>query len=135
LPVPEPLASLRLTQRYPAAPGEVWSALTDAARLGRWLGRVTSGRIAAGERLELDVAGTSVAVVVRTLEPERRLELGWALAGEEPSIVRFELSPEDKGTLLVVDHTRLDERRCMRYGAYWRRGLDLLDTVAGVVSR
>ena len=123
----EPRASVRFTRRYAAAPAEVWSALTEPDRLARWLGRVRAGRLAAGEQLELQLGGTTVPVRVQAVEPERLLELDWRPAGEDASIVRFELAPSGEGTMLVLDHSRLDERRCMRYGARWTRAVHRLD--------
>jgi uncharacterized protein YndB with AHSA1/START domain len=60
------------------------------------------------------------------IEPHRVLELEWRPDGERPSVVRFDLSAVEGGTRLVLDHTRLDERTCMRYGAAWTQAFDRL---------
>jgi hypothetical protein len=51
------------------------------------------------------------------------LELDWRIEREEPSIVRFELAADGDGTLLVLDHRRIDERFGMLYIARWERAI------------
>ena len=128
-----PQASLRLTRRYAARPAEVWAALTDPERLGRWLGPVRSGSFDVGEELELQVGGRTVPATVRVLDSERRLELDWRPPDEDASLVRIELSPHGDGTMLVLDHSRLEEPACMRWGALWTRSAGRLDELLEVV--
>jgi hypothetical protein len=93
-------SALRFTRRYTASIDEVWAALTEPESTARWLGSPTDG-------------------VARTVEPGRVLELDWARPGEAESLVRFELSAEGSGTLLILEHTRLDADVCMRYMTFW----------------
>jgi uncharacterized protein YndB with AHSA1/START domain len=95
----------RFTRRYDASMDEVWHALTDAESLARWLAPPPGVR------------------VVRT-EPERMLELDWSPPGEPPSVVRIELRAEGEGTLLVLNHSRIDAALGMRYMRDWARALD-----------
>jgi uncharacterized protein YndB with AHSA1/START domain len=99
---------VRLTRRYAASPQEVWAALTDPESLVRWLGRPIPGE-------------------ARVVEHERRLELDWRPEGEPPSLVRLDLTPVGGGTQLVLDHSRLDEPTCMRYGGAWTRAVARLE--------
>ena len=97
---------MRLTRRYAESPADVWRALTEPASLARWLAP------------RFDVGRTEI-------EPGRLLELEWRPPGEEPSLVRFELAPDgDDGTLLVLEHVRIDERLGMRYTARWLGSLE-----------
>ena len=98
---------LRLTRRYVAAPAEVWRALTAPESIARWL-------------------APPPGVEMRTIEPERVLELDWRPAGEQPSLVRVELSPDGNGTKLVFDHSRIEAALGMRYMAQWTRRLGLV---------
>jgi uncharacterized protein YndB with AHSA1/START domain len=98
-------ASVRLTRRYAASPEEVWAAITEPESVARWLARPIPGE-------------------ARVIEPQRVLELDWRPDGEPPSVVRFDLSAVKGGTRLVLEHSRLDEQTCMRYGAAWTRALD-----------
>ncbi len=92
--------SVRLTRRYADAPKEVWRALTEEEALARWL-------------------APGFAVERTELEPGRLLELDWRPPGERPSLVRIELTPDAKGTILVLEHSRIEERLGMRYTARW----------------
>src|SRR3954470_8240455 len=97
--------SVRFTRRYAEAPAEVWLALTEPESVGRWL------------RPGFDVPQTEV-------EPGRVLELDWRPPGEEPLVVRIELAPDGAGTILVLDHARVDARIGMRAMAFWVGALD-----------
>ena len=92
--------SVRLTRRYSEAPADVWRALTEPESLARWL------------RPGFDVPQLE-------LEPGRVLELDWGPPGEEPSRVRIELTADGTGTLLVLDHARIDAARGMGAIGFW----------------
>ena len=64
---------------------------------------------------------------VRAVEPFRLLELDWVESDGPPSILRFELSSDDGGTMLVLDHRRIDDRIGMRYMTRWGNHLKRLD--------
>jgi uncharacterized protein YndB with AHSA1/START domain len=91
--------AVRLTRRYAEAPAEVWRALTEPESLARWL------------RPGFDVP--------QLVDPGRVLELEWCPPGEEPSRVRVELTPEGNGTLLVLDHARIEAERGMGAIGFW----------------
>ncbi|MDP9190042.1 MAG: SRPBCC domain-containing protein [Actinomycetota bacterium] len=92
----------------PAAPDEVWEALTDGERLEQWL----------AEEVELDpVEGGTLATrdgerertgTVETVVERKRLAFTWAEpGGQDPSRVELELEPVPGGTRLLVTETRL----------------------------
>jgi uncharacterized protein YndB with AHSA1/START domain len=122
---------VRLTRYYSAAPDEVWAALTDRDSLARWLAPPGDVDLRRGGSFELQLKeGETMNGRVRSVEPSRLLELDWRAAGEDPSIVRFELSADGGGgTVLVLDHRRIDASVGMRYTARWERHLDRLDAV------
>jgi len=123
---------LRLTRRYAATPAEVWAALTDPDSIARWLAETVEARpdLVPGGAFELLMPGDArVAAGVRAVVPERVLELDWAYADEDPSVVRFELAPEGDGTLLTLDHRRIDERIGMTYISRWTAALARFATV------
>ena len=92
--------SLRLTRRYAEPPAEVWRALTEPDSLERWL-------------------RPGFPVPQREVEPQRVLELDWRPPGEEPSVVRIELSPAGGGTKLVLDHARIEATSGMQAMRFW----------------
>ena len=63
---------------------------------------------------------------VRASRPNRLLELLWE-SGGEASVVRFELTEDEHGTVLVLDHSLIDEAVGMAYLQRWTNSLDRLD--------
>src|SRR4051812_12348446 len=119
---------LRLTRRYEATPGEVWRVLTEPASIARWLAAPVDVELVPGGAFELALAnGSRIDGRVREVVPEQLLELDWRHAGEERSVVRFELRTEDGGTVLVLDHGRIEAPLGMAYISRWSRMLDRLD--------
>jgi uncharacterized protein YndB with AHSA1/START domain len=120
---------VRLTRRYDAAPSEVWDALTDHESLGRWLASVVDVQLVTGGAfvLALPGGGGRIDARVREVQAERVLELDWSHAEEARSVVRFELEPDGDGTLLVLDHRRIDEPVGMAYISRWTRAFAQLD--------
>lgn len=123
---------VRYTRYYRAAPDEVWAAVTEPESLARWLAPTGELELRRGGRFQLELDGGTMKGRVRTVEPYRLLELDWVESDGPPSILRFELSSDDGGTMLVLDHRRIDARIGMRYMTRWEVHLGRLD---GVVER
>jgi uncharacterized protein YndB with AHSA1/START domain len=118
---------LRLTRRFKASRGEVWAALTEPQSLKRWLADVIELELTPGGNVALELPGDGrIAASVREVEPPLVLELAWSFAGEEPSIVRFELTQDGDDTVLVLDHRLIDERFGMAYSSRWTSALQRL---------
>jgi uncharacterized protein YndB with AHSA1/START domain len=116
--------SIRLKRHYAASPKEVWEALTDPESIRRWLDPSCELSLHAGGTLEL--AGGRISGSVRAVEPERLLELDWDTDGDR-SVVRFELTTDGSGTVLVLDHERIDERIGMAYMQRWKDAINRFD--------
>ena len=88
---------------FPAAPDEVWEALTDPDRLEEWFAtEVELDPVPGGEGIFRWGDGEERRAVVREAEPEERLVLDWDDGGE----VVLELEEVDGGTRLrVVEST------------------------------
>jgi uncharacterized protein YndB with AHSA1/START domain len=129
--VADRLCTLRLTRRYDASPADVWRALTGRESLTRWLGEPNALELWKGGTVGVSLPNGSRATGrIRELQAGRLLELDWRLDGEEPSIVRWELASESGGTVLVVEHSRIDERLGMSYVARWTSALARLPELA-----
>ena len=115
---------LRVTRRYDATPAEVWAALTEPESIGRWLASPLDIELAPGGAFALT---NGVDASVRALEPERVLELDWRHGDEQRSVVRFELRVEDGGTVLVLEHERIEAPLGMAYISRWSAALGRLD--------
>jgi uncharacterized protein YndB with AHSA1/START domain len=93
---------------------EVWAALTDPTQVAAWFMAKVHREDAPGGRIEMDFEN-GVRATGRVLEwrPPRVYEYEWNLAPEpthpqgEASIVRWELTPSEGGTLLVLTHQKL----------------------------
>ena len=103
----------------PAEREEVWSALTDPARLEEWF----------ANEVELDARpggagvfrwdnGEERRAVVERVEPEERLEL----ALEDDGTVAFTLEDDPDGTRLTVVESAPEPRAC---AAEWSWGVEL----------
>lgn len=122
--------SVRLQRDYDAAIEDVWDALTDPTRLGRWFLPV-SGDLRLGGRYQLEGnAGGEILVCQR---PER-LRVSWVYGEptgpEDVSEVEVRLTPLDDGTTrLLLEHTAIvPEDRWTEYGpgavgVGWDQGL------------
>jgi uncharacterized protein YndB with AHSA1/START domain len=129
LRVDDERCAVRFERLYGFTAAELWSALTDPDRLGRWLAHSPRFDREAGGRVELVFGGQRVAGRILTWDEPHVLEYEWGLAGEDDSLVRFELHPHELGTLLVLDHRRLGRVHGAGYGAGWHAHLDALGGV------
>jgi uncharacterized protein YndB with AHSA1/START domain len=130
----EATCEVRFTRYYDAAPDEVWAALTEPESLARWLAPPDELDLSPGASFALRLAEATLTAHVRAVEPGRLLELDWQDFADAPSIVRFELTPSRDGTVLVLDHRRVNARVGMRYMRIWERHLGLLDELVGSVG-
>ena len=124
--------AVRFERLYDYQPEEVWNAISDPGRVARWLARVDRWEPEVGGRIVLefgDEPDGRTELRVRELEPGRVLEVDWHYPGEERSFVRFELVPQERGTLLVLDHRSLDAAAAAGYGAGWHAHLDALEAL------
>ena len=121
-------AAVRFERWYAVSAPELWAAITDPLRMGRWLGAEVSieEHVGGAVRLRWD-SGDEMNGVITAMEPERVLEYTWrdTAMGVE-SLVRFDLRPERSGVRLVLAHTRVPAGRAAGFGAGWHGHLDAL---------
>jgi uncharacterized protein YndB with AHSA1/START domain len=124
----EDRCGVRFERLYDYTTAELWAALTDPAQLAGWLAEVPTFEAELGRSVVIDFGeGGEVRGEVLALEPERVLEYSWTFTGEGESVVRFELQPQERGTLLVLDHRALGRAFGVGYAAGWHAHLDMLD--------
>jgi uncharacterized protein YndB with AHSA1/START domain len=124
----------------------VWQAISDSARFGAWFGAQFDGPFVAGTRLLGRIAPTQVdhevaklqeprkgkefQIVVETVEPMNRFAFRWHPFAIDPNcdyskepmtLVTFELSEAEGGTLLTITESGFDqipiERRAQAFQA------------------
>lgn len=88
---------------YPHPPEQVWQALVDSRALAQWLLPNDFAPIAGGHfTMDCDPLG-EIAGEVLELDPPRRMSWRWVgVFGD--TIVTFDLTPADGGTLLRLEH-------------------------------
>ncbi|MBB2925141.1 SRPBCC domain-containing protein [Cellulomonas cellasea] len=126
-------AQVRFERTFAVPPTDLWSALTEPARVERWLGRL-SGDLRVGGAYTLDIAdeGSADAAADRATgevlacESPVRLLLSWSFPGEDPSEVEARVEPRGAGSVLLVEHRRLTRGGARGYGAGWHTFLDHL---------
>lgn len=93
-------SNLFLTRRYAAAPDEVWSALTEADRIERWLAPI-SGDLELGGRYQVE---GNAGGEITSCDPPRSLAATWEFGGHVGRIVVTLVPTDDGGTLLELTH-------------------------------
>ena len=122
-----------LTRRYAAPPADVWDAITQPARLARWLGSVER-RADEPDRLAVrivDAPDSPAEVRVTSCVPPESLVLDWEWDSEEPSVVAVALRADDEGTLLTLEHRLGEPDHAADYGGGWEQHLGTLVTLYG----
>ena len=121
---------VRFERLYDATPTELWEALTDPGQIGGWLAHASRWTLEPGAAYRLDFGESDDAAttgVIREIVPERILELSWTYPGETDSVVRFELVPQERGVMLLLDHRLLPAEAAIGYGAGWQAHLEALE--------
>ena len=117
--------AVRFERLYDFTPAELWAGLSDPDRLARWLAQAeVDPGVGGSVRLGFDDGVTEGRIL--TWDEPHVLEYEWRFAGEDESVVRFELRPQEFGTLLVLDHRRLGRSSGAGYSAGWHAHLDAL---------
>jgi len=124
--------TVRLERVLRAPVERVWAYLTESALLATWLTRGTVPSTV-GDRftLKLLANGDEIEGTLHAYEPPRALEYTWFSTQHEApdrdhSVVRYELTPHDDGTLLVLTHTGVQPEFRGRVAAGWHSLLDAL---------
>lgn len=101
----------------PHPPARVWAALTDPAKLSRWL-MPTDFRPEVGARFTFDTGqwGKTQCEVLE-LQPEALLRIAWR-NGVLDTTVTWRLVPEGAGTRLHLEHAGFDLDNPMQRFAY-----------------
>jgi uncharacterized protein YndB with AHSA1/START domain len=126
--------NVHFSRHFLVPPEEVWDAITEPARMGRWLADATIDlQVGGAVELRFEPGDPDQTVTGRILacRPPTLLEYEWHWPGENQSVVRFDLSPEANGTLLVLTHRLLPAPAAAGYAAGWHAYLDLLAGVFG----
>ena len=124
--------TLRFERRLPHPVEKVWRALTDPAELAHWFPQDVDGSFTPGEKMrfrfrgELPELGGEVVDhfegEVLEVDPPRLLAYTWG-----GDVLRWTLTPDGDGCLLVFTDTISDLGKAARDGAGWHVCLDALE--------
>ena len=119
--------SLLLERDYPLPIERVWSALVEPEKLEKWFAKVThDGRV--GGAFDIDFGSDKAGGEILAYDPPHSLAFEWGERGE-PSIVRFDLEPSERGTRLRLTHTRQSEKMAAGTAPGWHSHLDVLGVI------
>jgi uncharacterized protein YndB with AHSA1/START domain len=107
---------------------DLWSAVTDPARLARWLVEVEGDLRLGGTFAARFTSGWEGSGRVDVCEPPYRLLLTMSAALEDDTVIEAVLSAEVGGTRLVVEERGLAVEDLPGHGAGWQAHLEDLAT-------
>jgi len=122
---------VRIEDRYDTDIDDLWSALTDPARLARWYGRVEGDLHLGGQfRLHVDDAGMDVNGRVEACDPPRRLRVTTRETDESyrpgngvppfDEVAEATLTADGDQTILVIEVRGMPLDKIAFYGAGWQ---------------
>lgn len=107
---------VRLTQTFPAPITEVWSALTDPARLPLWFSPVEGDLVEGGTA---KIAAMGLEARILTCDAPRSATLTWGIGGDA-SLLELQLEEDpaapDTATILSLRHHVADNEHYRTYG-------------------
>lgn len=126
--------TITLGCRYAAPVAEVWSALTEPARLARWFGAVLES-MPESRSVVLDVGGIPALVQVERCDAvgedgaPRVLDMRWTWQGEPPTRVLLRLAGDHPGTTgVTLEHSGLlVDSHVVGLGSGWEWSLTALE--------
>jgi uncharacterized protein YndB with AHSA1/START domain len=128
---------VRIEDRYDTDIEDLWSALTDPARLARWYGQVEGDLRPGGEfRLHVDSAGMDCTGRVEACEPPRRLLVTTRETDESyvsgqgvppfDAVIEATLTADGGQTILVIEVRGMPLDKIAFYGAGWQINAETL---------
>jgi uncharacterized protein YndB with AHSA1/START domain len=115
----------------------VWAALTDSTELPKWFAPADIElRVGGRANIRFEGGNDTVDGRVIAVDPPRLLEYGWFENGRDRGSVRWELTPEQGGTRLLLLHTfPLAEPETLDFAGGWHDLLDSLEAMLSGVER
>jgi uncharacterized protein YndB with AHSA1/START domain len=112
---------VRMRARYEADVDDLWSALTEPARLARWYGKVEGNLRSGGEYTAfIPMSGWDGHGRIEECDPPRRLRVTtWEEVGNE-QVVTAELAADGQGSLLEIEVRGTPLDVVWAYGAGWQ---------------
>jgi uncharacterized protein YndB with AHSA1/START domain len=117
---------------YPTDIDDLWSAITDPARLSRWIVDVSGDLRPGGTFTASFRSGWEGVGRVEICEAPRRLVVNTSGEGSDETTMEANLTPEGSGTRLVIEERGLPLEHYADHGAGWQAHIeDLAAYIAG----
>ncbi|MGW1787413.1 SRPBCC family protein [Streptomyces tubercidicus] len=116
--------ALRMERRLAHPPAKVWSAITDPAHVGKWFPSEVTVDLRPGGAMTFHMPGVSGIAMTGTVtdaEEPRLFAFSW---GEDH--LRWEITPDGDGSLLVLVHTFGDRFGGASFASGWHLCLTAL---------
>jgi uncharacterized protein YndB with AHSA1/START domain len=108
---------VRIEDRFDAGIDEVWSALTDPARLAQWYGEVDGDLRAGGEfRARVFASGWEGTGRITECEPPRRFATVSSEAGRDEAVHEVTLTADGDHTVIVYENLSVPPDLLWAYG-------------------
>lgn len=109
---------VRLEDWFATDADDLWSALTEPERLGRWLGEVEGDlRLGGSFHARYFASGWEGTGHVEVCDPPRRLRISTVADGEPDGVVEVTLTADGEGTRLVIEDRGVPLDQVAAYGA------------------
>ncbi|MDG4830956.1 SRPBCC family protein [Solwaraspora sp. WMMD1047] len=115
---------LRIERRLGHPPAKVWRALTEPDELRHWFPAEVRLEPRAGGRITFGADSDQDFSVITAYDPPRLLAFGWG-----GDTLRFEVTPDGPGSLLVFEHTFDTRSAAASYASGWQACFEGLDRV------
>jgi len=123
---------VRMEGRYDTDIDDLWSALTDARRLARWLAEVEGDLRVGGAFRATFTSGWEGPGRVDTCEPPQHLLVTMTPGGDDETVIEAVLVADGDGTMLVIEERGLPLEELAAHGAGWQAHVeDLAAHIAG----
>ncbi|WP_400162053.1 SRPBCC domain-containing protein [Brevibacillus sp. TJ4] len=108
---------------------KVWAAITSPDMVAQWLTAETEIELAAGGKVGFRFGNTGdvASGAITQVNPPTLIEYTWNSPDAGQSVVRWDLSAEGEGCLLILSHTFLGAYDLPRMQAGWHVHLEMLD--------
>ncbi|BCY11397.1 SRPBCC family protein [Actinoplanes sp. L3-i22] len=130
--LPDGRGGVRVEDVYDTGIDDLWSAVTDPARLVNWIAEVTGDLTVGGAVKTIFTSGWSGPGRIDVCEVPHRLLVTLAPGTDEETVIEAELFAEGERTRLVVEERGLPAEETFYHGAGWQAHLeDLAAHLAG----